>query len=126
MAAPVPSTGPRLGDEPQVEDPPLPPAYLPMLSIQSITPGAPSSAVADGFFQLTPAKCSGAACRGFRVSNSANFSGNTNTVVFAPVTMEAMVEPFGIGEMGLVEACCRAASPCGVFLRGILPCSLIM
>jgi hypothetical protein len=72
------------GAVPRIEDPPLPPAYLPTATVKSFAVASPTKALAAGSFQLTPARCSGAGCSGFRVSNTPDYSSRVNAATFAP------------------------------------------
>lgn len=72
----------------------LPPAYLPTLTVQSLTASSPAKPPTGGSFQLTPSGCTGAACTGFRVSNAVDFSSRTNVAAFTPSSKAVMVDAF--------------------------------
>lgn len=81
------------------------PAYLPTLDVKSLSASSPSKPPTGGNVQLTPSGCTGSACTGFRVSNSADYSTRTNTAVLAPVSKKAQVDVFNtqLYELGTLQ-----------------------
>lgn len=78
-----------------------PPAYVPELKVASISAASPAKHPTGGYFLLTPAGCSGAACTGFRVSNAADFASRTNVAVMTPASKAADVDPWNPGSYDL-------------------------